>query len=74
MPDPLRSFITLYKDDKAISPFESRVIWSTVKGRFSLSNMCNRDSLGFVIVTLSEARIALDILSLDALCFVMDPL
>lgn len=50
-----------YRDDNAILPFESRLIWSTVRGRFSLRRMARRDSLGCVTVTALEFRSALEI-------------
>jgi len=60
MPESRRSFITLYKEDKAIFSFERLVICSTVSGRRSFSKMLRRDNLGFVTEMLLEARIDRD--------------
>ncbi len=54
-----------YRDDNAILPFESRLICSTVRGRFSLSRMARRDSLGCVMVIAFEVRTVLESSSRD---------
>jgi hypothetical protein len=74
MPESLSFFITLYRDDKAILSFESRVICSTVKGRCSFSKMWRRDNLGFVTKTFLDVNIVLGMSVLDNLLLAMGAL